>query len=131
MGLVEDKICLDSDFLIDFLRNKKETVEWLKEYEKKVDLATTIINAFEIYHGEFKIKNNAVHIDNLLKNLNVLNLSIEIVKKAGEIATNLEKEGNIIEFRDILIAATVISNNYSLKTNNKKHFERIKGLRIV
>lgn len=128
---MEDKICLDSDFLIDFLKNKKEAVEWLKEYEEKAELATTIINTFEIYHGEFKIKNNAILIDNLLKNLDVLNLSVEITKKAGELSANLEKEGNMIEFRDILIAAIVISNNYSLKTNNKKHFERIKELKII
>ncbi len=128
---MENKICLDSDFLIDFLRNKKEAVEWLKENEQKSEIATTVINAFEIYHGEFKIKSNAVLIDNLLKDINVLNLSLEISKKAGEIAAKLEREGNILEFRDILIASISINHGYSLKTNNKKHFERIKELKLI
>jgi len=42
----------------------------------------------------------------------------------------LERKGNIIEDMDILIAATTLSFNLILVTNNVKHFEKIKDLRI-
>jgi predicted nucleic acid-binding protein len=40
------------------------------------------------------------------------------------------KEGNLIEDADILMAATAIVEELVLITNNIKHFERIKGLKI-
>jgi tRNA(fMet)-specific endonuclease VapC len=36
----------------------------------------------------------------------------------------------MIEFRDIFIAATCIVNGFPVKTLNKKHYGRIKGLSI-
>jgi len=48
----------------------------------------------------------------------------------GEIKSNLERKGNILEDMDILIAATALSHNFILVTNNVKHFEKIKDLRI-
>jgi predicted nucleic acid-binding protein len=43
----------------------------------------------------------------------------------------LRKENLLIEFRDIFIAATCLVNHLPIKTINKKHFERIKGLEII
>ena len=46
----------------------------------------------------------------------------------GEIKSNLK--GNIIEDMDILIAATALSHNLILVTNNVKHFKKIKELKL-
>ena len=48
----------------------------------------------------------------------------------GEIKSNLERKGNVIEDMDILIAATALSHNLILVTNNVKHFEKVKDLDI-
>ena len=127
---MENKICLDSDFLIDFLKNKKESVEWVKN-NQEAELATTDINVFELYYGEYKKKGNVENLENFLKNFNILELNSQIAKKAGEIAARLENEGEIIEFRDIFIAATAFYHNHKIKTNNKKHFERINEIILV
>lgn len=129
---MENKVCLDTDFLIDFLRNKKDKVDWIKKNSES-DLATTIINVFELYCGEYRLesKRNLERLEDFLKNFYILNLNVEIVKNAGKIAAELEKQGNMLEFRDILIAATSIHNNLPLKTDNKKHFDRISGLKIL
>jgi tRNA(fMet)-specific endonuclease VapC len=42
----------------------------------------------------------------------------------------LEKKGEVIEDFDLLIAATALSLNYTLVTNNVRHFERIRGLQL-
>lgn len=130
---MEEKICLDTDFLVNFLRNKKEEVDFIIENDTKI-LATTFINLFELYHGVYKykeIKNNLFKLEELASRLIILNLSHDSVKKAGEIASELEKAGNPIEFRDLLIGCIAIKEEYSIKTNNKKHFERIVGLKIL
>ncbi|HII29807.1 TPA: type II toxin-antitoxin system VapC family toxin [Candidatus Woesearchaeota archaeon] len=36
-----NKICLDTDFLVDFLRDKKEEVDFIKKNETDKELATT------------------------------------------------------------------------------------------
>jgi len=45
-------ICFDSDFIIDFLRGKKEAINKVKEFEDDGrELITTAINSLEIYVG--------------------------------------------------------------------------------
>jgi len=131
---MENKICLDTDFLVNFLRNKKEEAEFVKEHESDKDLATTFISLFELYYGAYKSdekQNNLKAIELLLSRINVLNLSNESVKKAGEILAKLERKGDLIDFRDLLIGTIALVNNYSIKTRNIKHFQRIEGLRTI
>ncbi|MBS3113517.1 type II toxin-antitoxin system VapC family toxin [Candidatus Woesearchaeota archaeon] len=131
---MENRICLDTDFLVNFLRNNKEEVEFIKKNEIDKDLATTYINLFELYYGAYKSsekQNNLKAISLLLSRINILNFSNDSVKKAGEIFAKLEKEGKPIEFRDIFIGAIALINDYSIKTKNVKHFERIEGLNIL
>ena len=50
-----EKTIIDTDILIDFLRNKKEAVAFIQELEeKKVVLTTTVVNAFELHYGAHK-----------------------------------------------------------------------------
>lgn len=127
---MEDKVCLDTDFLVNFLRNKKEEVSFILENENKVFFTTTYINLFELYYGAYKSKNNnnVLKIEELQHRLKVLNLSKEAVRKAGQDLAELEKNGTPIDFRDLLIGCIAQTEGFSLKTNNKKHFEKITGL---
>lgn len=132
MEIVENKVCLDTDFLIDLLRNKKETLLWIKENEDRFEFATTIINVFELYYGEYKNNfNGANELDKFINSLSILNLTEEIVKSAGKTAAFLESEGNSLDLKDILIGIIAMKNDFAIKTNNKKHFERIKGLELL
>lgn len=129
-----DKICIDSDVLINFLRNKEDTVAFIIENEEKHELATTDINAFELYHGAYvseKSTENVKQVDLLLERIIVLPYTTGIAKFSGELLAELKKEGKTIEFRDLFIGSIARANGYKLKTNNTKHFKRIKGLEIV
>ena len=131
---MEDKICLDTDFLVNFLRNKKEEADFINKNEESKDLFTTYINIFELYYGAFKSakkEENIKSITSLLNRIEILNLSHESIKKAAEILVNLEKKGEQIDFRDLLIGTIALVNNNSIKTNNIKHFERIEGLNVI
>jgi len=63
--------------------------------------------------------------------MNVLNFSNGSVKMAGELMAKLEKEGKVLDFRDLFIGTIALANNYPIKTNNIKHFNRIEGLKIL
>ena len=134
MGEVENSICLDTDILIELLRNKAEIVAWIKEHEENCHLATTIINIFELFYGVYlsnspKIKMKEVN--NLIERLTVLDISLKSANEAGKQLARLKKEGELIEFRDVLIGTTSLVEGFSLKTNNKTHFSRVEGLRLV
>lgn len=129
-----ENICLDSDVLVDFLRNKKEAIDFINSNELKNSLATTTINIFELYYGAMlsaRVENNMQAVKDLEKRLILLNLSPQSCERAAKILCELEKEGDNMEFRDLFIGAVALNDGFVLKTNNKKHFSKIKELKII
>ena len=50
-------VCLDSDIIIDFLRNDNKTITKLRELQDEgVELSTTSINCFELFKGAMRSK---------------------------------------------------------------------------
>lgn len=125
------KYLLDTNILVDHIRGK-EVINQVFIGDK---VAISIITLAELIHGVYKSdnpKNSLSKIDYTLDKLNlqVEDLSEDIVHTFGEIKANLEKQGQRLEDFDLLIAATAIVNNLILVTRNIKHFKRIKGLRL-
>lgn len=123
-------VCLDSDVLIDFLRNDKLIVQKIKELSSNEKLFITSINSFEILKELKSSKINKDIILEFISNFYIFNFNFEASKKAAEIFNQLKSEGNIIELPDIMIASIVIANNERLLTRNTTHFERIKDLKL-
>lgn len=51
--------------------------------------------------------------------------------KSTNYETIIENEGEIIDIEDIMIGAIAKRNNETIITRNKKHFEKIPGLKIA
>lgn len=131
---MEDSICLDTDILIDLLRNNSETISWIKENKNNFKLVTTIISVFELFAGAYKavnLKRKLKDIRELIEKLEILNISLEIAEEAGRQKAILEEKGINLDIRDLFIGSIALSNNFPLKTNNKKHFSRIEGLKLA
>ena len=130
---MEDRLCLDTDFLINLLRNKKEEVDFIKKNEDNKTLATTYINLFELYYGAFKYGKirEILAIELIKERLKILNLDDNVVRRAGELAVKLEKSGKMLGFKDLLIGVIALSNKFSLKTYNIKDFSKIDGLNLI
>ena len=124
-----ESIVFDTDILIDFLRNKKEAV-LLIDSLKNENLATTAINAFELFWGAHKVRSQLTTVERLLNSLALLNTTKKSMKEAGRIAATLASQGIQINVGDLLIAAICKVNNCAIATNNKKHFVRIEGLKM-
>lgn len=126
------EICLDTDVLIDFLRGERKIVEVIKTLEEEHELLTTSINIFELYYGAYRTgkDKNVKAVDELANRLEILRLTERSAKISGKILAELESEGKVIDFRDILIAGIVMENDVTLFTRNKKHFQRVKGLKL-
>ena len=127
---METKICIDTNVLVDFLRNKKEAIEWIHGQEGSI-LATTTITLFELYHGPYLYQKDIYAVQQLAQRLLVLTLSDESSRRAGEMLAKLQKKGLEIEFRDVLIGSIAATEGFAVKTNNKKHFLRMDDVRVV
>jgi len=126
-------VCLDSDILIDFLRNKSYAVEKVKELsERNVEISTTSINTFELIKGA--MRSNQVDamevVYSLISNLKVLDFDFNASKKASEIFEELRRGGNLIDPLDLIIASIAIVNGETFLTRNLSHFKRISELEI-
>ena len=128
-------ICLDSTFIIDFLKNREEAIEAGAKIKEDV-LMTTTINIFEILFGILRKKqaNHNKEIEGLMKfisGVTILDFNYKSSVRASEIASDLVKKGIPIETNDCLIAGTMLSNScIRIITRDIEHFQRIKGIKV-
>jgi len=129
------RVVIDTDLLIDLLRGVKETVDFIGEMETKgYLLATTIVNAFELYHGAYKSKKREEKLGStkkLLERLIVLRMSLRSAEDAGRIYAELEAKGQPIGLKDALMGAIALTRGYALATRNVEHLQRIIGLNTI
>ena len=67
----------------------------------------------------------------LLSRLIILDLTDASSLEAGRILALLEEKGNLIGFRDALIAAIAITHKVPLATRDVEHFSRVPGLEVL
>jgi predicted nucleic acid-binding protein len=119
--------------LVGVLRGKGDAERKMRELDEEGRQATTAVNAFELFYGAYKSRENNINVQrtaSLLDRLDVLPLDLESSEKAGEALASLASAGEAIDFRDALIAGISLVNGLSLVTRNKEHFARVKGLKV-
>ena len=52
------------------------------------------------------------------------------MEMAGKITASLERDGNMMDIRDLLIASIAMVNGFGVLTNNVGHFSKIKHLKV-
>jgi len=127
-------VCLDTSFVIDFLKNNEKTVSLMKEFEDRGDFiglaSPTIIEIIRGLGTKHSSKEDEEKINNFIESMNILDLDKESAVLGGKLEIELAKKGEKIGIIDIMIASICIAHNEKLLTKNKKHFEKIKNLEI-
>jgi tRNA(fMet)-specific endonuclease VapC len=120
---------IDTNIFIEFLRvkDKTKTVLFLIPDDKQIYISS--VTLYELLMGaNTPEKINDIKI--LTEDIPVLPFNEDVANKAAEIYHQLRQKNKMIDFRDIFIAATCIVNNFSIKTLNKKHYDRINGIMV-
>jgi tRNA(fMet)-specific endonuclease VapC len=123
---------IDTDIIIYSLKNDEHVKQSFID-NQNIPKSISVITYGELIYGAKKskhIEKNLAVTYRIAELFPVINIDRSIMDVFGEIKSNLERKGNIIEDMDILIAATALSYNLILVTNNVKHFEKIKDLNI-
>lgn len=122
-------IVADTDALIDFLAGVEPQASRIGE-EIEAGLATTSVSRFELRAG-VRTPRQERAVSGLLEGLLTLSLDATAADRAGTLRRALEKAGAGIGMADSLIAGIALTHGASLMTRNRRHFERIPGLKLV
>ena len=129
------KVLLDTDIIIDFLRNGIDPSNIFKKItEKNTQAYVSSITTFELYNGALlspNPKQKLEVLDQLLRAIEVIPFDNSQSYVASKIYTFLVKKGRILDMRDVLISSCAVAKNLKLFTSNKKHFKRIPELKLL
>jgi len=129
-------ILLDTSFIIDLLRERRNAINKAVELINRDKLATTYLNIYELLLGVYNKKgiNHEKELNtlkNLKEKLEILTLDEDSTIKSAKIGGELMLKGQIVGDTDNMIAGIALSNGIStIVTRDKEHFERIKGIKV-
>ncbi|HPH98987.1 MAG TPA: type II toxin-antitoxin system VapC family toxin [Chitinophagaceae bacterium] len=123
-------VLVDTSILIDFFRKTDKTkTQLIKLVDNGYLFSISTITEYEIFVGA-TIAQNA-YWKEFLQRIIVYPFDTNAVTVAVDINNQLKQKRKQIDIADLFIAAIAISNNLLFATLNKKHFERIDGLKIL
>ena len=124
---------VDTDILSFYFKGDQKVVNKFNDYLREFDVINiSIITYYEILGG-LKFKNAERQIkefEEFVANNTIIHISEESAKISGDVYADLRQKGITIGTSDILIAGIAIENELTLITNNERHYESIKGLKI-
>ncbi len=123
-----EKICLDTDIALDFLRGEQNCVEKLKYYAAREEICISTLTL--IYLLSTIRKQDVAH--SFANSVTILDLTANSARLASRLIHELKEKGYSPKNIDnVLTAAICMSNNAFLITKDRTKFEGIKGLKLV
>lgn len=129
-----DRYLLDTDWAVCWLRGRPQEVVGTLIRLPPNSLYVSLLSLAELYAGAFyyhEPQRLLTGVDGLLSRAQLVNLTDAVCRRYGEIYAHLRRGGDLIGKLDTLIAATCLEYDFVLLTNNRRHFERVPGLRIM
>lgn len=123
---------VDTDWIIDGLNGRRNALAFF-EAPWDEGLGVSMITVGELYEGAHGNPQPAKHIasfQQFLAPFTLLPLTDETMRHFGRLRALLRRKGNLIPDFDLLVAATALEHDLVLLTRNRRHFERVPGLRI-
>ncbi|MCL1930355.1 MAG: PIN domain-containing protein [Treponema sp.] len=126
------KYALDTNIISYYLKGNTKLIDRINDAVKNGDIIIPPIVYFEIkkwlLKNQSKVKLAAFEV--LLAKYGVDEISKKTLDISLSIYLDLQSRRITVDDADIFIAGYCIENDYILITNNTKHFENIKDLRI-
>ena len=122
---------LDTNICSYILKNHPAAVKQKFEEVGASNICISTIVLAELYYGAARHPEGVVirrEIDDFVSRLVVIPWDEIAADHYGAIRSSLEKAGTLVGAMDMLIAAHARSCGATLVTNNRREFDRIKGL---
>lgn len=128
-------VILDTSVLIEAERRESEIQQFAESREEEV-FGLSVISVAELLHGvhradsiKRRLKRSA-YVEKVIELFPIYNFEISIARIYAELWSDMNKRGIQIGAHDLIIGSTALSLGFSVVTYNKRHFERIEGLKI-
>lgn len=121
---------LDTDTLIYWL-NGNQKIERKAQSIGMDSLYYSVNSKAELYFGAYNssyVQQNLSNIQTLSQKLSMRPFNDKAANHFGLIKSDLKKRGEILSDADVMIVSIAFANNFTLVTNNLKHFARIHNL---
>jgi tRNA(fMet)-specific endonuclease VapC len=128
-------IIVDTDVIIAGERGKLDLPRWVESYgEEPVQLAA--ITLAELWHGVERGAGihglrRAEYLHKILDPLPVLPYTKQTSLIHARLWAELEQSGKRIGYYDLIVAATALEHRAHVATFNAKHFQLVKGLKVI
>ncbi len=120
-----NKYLADTTVIIEHLRGNKQAKKFLEISSPSLSVVTLA----ELIQGS-RDKRELTHVKKLVNNFPQLYINMNICEKTMQLLADFHLSHGLL-FLDALIAATAIENKLILVTENMKHFQFIKDLKII
>ena len=125
---------IDTDWTIDYLNGAEYVRDRLNDLSIS-GLGISVVSVAELYEGVLYSRNmedDHAALSLFLENeVIVLGVDMEICRIFGRERGRLRRQGQMIGDMDLLIASTCLRHNLTLLSNNRRHFESVRGLEII
>ena len=123
---------IDTDILINSIKGNRAVNQRISDLAS-IPKAISIITYGELLYGAKKStqreKNTSI-VYRLAEIFPIIGITRATMETFTDLKAALDRKGDKIEDFDLLIAATALSLNYILVTNNTKHYKRVEGLQL-
>lgn len=124
---------VDSSVLIA-LERRRQSLDTLKAITSNDSLGIATITASELLVGLFRANTQArrlrrqLFMNEVFSMIPVLPFDLTVAHAHAELWAQLAATGQMIDTHDMIIAATALTHDYAVLTDNLRHFERVPGL---
>jgi tRNA(fMet)-specific endonuclease VapC len=123
---------IDTNIIIYSLKNERKVQEKFIENEK-IPKYISIVSYGELLYGAKKsewVEKNCAKIYRLKNLFPIIPIDLPIIEIFSDLKSKYRKTGIIMDDFDLLIAATALTYNQIVVTNNVKHFGKIEEIKI-
>ena len=122
-------VVVDTDLVIDFLRGRGPGAPLVRELIVSHRFRVTAITAFELHLGADFLARR----DDILRVVRSRTFPLDAASalRGGEVAATLRGAGQDIGLADCLQAGICLNFDLPFATRNRKHFNRVEGLRLL
>jgi tRNA(fMet)-specific endonuclease VapC len=128
-------VILDTSILIEAERRPSEIERFAEGREEEV-FGLSVISISELLHGvhradsmKRRLKRSA-YVEKAIELFTIYPFETSAARIYAELWADLTRKGFQIGAHDLIIGSTALSLGFSVATCNKRHFERIEGLKL-